>query len=60
MVRITSALLTLASIAAFASAQQCTGNGSMCPNGQDGVSSTYLQCNSGTQQYVSMNCEAGQ
>ncbi|KAJ2903345.1 hypothetical protein GGI21_004442 [Coemansia aciculifera] len=60
MVRIASALFTLASIATIASAQQCTGNGSCCPNGQDGVSSTYLQCNSWSGQYVSMNCAAGQ
>ncbi|KAJ2001992.1 hypothetical protein GGI02_002998 [Coemansia sp. RSA 2322] len=60
MVRITSALLTLASVAAFASAQQCSGNGSMCPNNQDGVSNTYLQCNSWSHTYQNAYCPTGQ
>ncbi|KAJ1848697.1 hypothetical protein LPJ70_000892 [Coemansia sp. RSA 2708] len=47
-------------MAALSSAQQCTGNASMCPGNQDGVSSTYLQCNSQSGQYVSQNCAAGQ
>ncbi|KAJ2396609.1 hypothetical protein GGI23_003849 [Coemansia sp. RSA 2559] len=60
MVRITAALLALAPLASLVVGQQCTGNGSMCPNNQDGVSSTYLQCNSWTKEYVTMNCAAGQ
>ncbi|KAJ2520233.1 hypothetical protein GGI11_002341 [Coemansia sp. RSA 2049] len=60
MVRIAAALFALAPLAAVASAAQCTGNGSMCPNNQDGVSSTYLQCNSWSQEYVPMNCASGQ
>ncbi|KAJ2001993.1 hypothetical protein H4R26_003836 [Coemansia thaxteri] len=60
MVRITSALFTLASLTAFASAQQCSGNGSICPNNKDGVSNTYLQCNSWSHQYQSANCPTGQ
>ncbi|KAI8324879.1 hypothetical protein GQ54DRAFT_295870 [Martensiomyces pterosporus] len=46
-------LLVLARFASVASAQECTGNTAMCPNNQDGVSSTYLQCNSWSQQYES-------
>ncbi|KAJ2703784.1 hypothetical protein H4218_000023 [Coemansia sp. IMI 209128] len=57
MVRIAAALIALVSAAA---AQQCSGNGSICPNNQDGVSPTYLQCNSWSGQYVTMNCAAGQ
>ncbi|KAJ2467675.1 hypothetical protein GGI03_001428 [Coemansia sp. RSA 2337] len=39
---------------------QCSGNDSICPNNQDGVSSTYLQCNSWSQQYMSVDCPTGQ
>ncbi|KAI8324888.1 hypothetical protein GQ54DRAFT_255719 [Martensiomyces pterosporus] len=60
MARFTTALLLLASLASVATAQTCTGNGSMCPNNQDGVSPTYLQCDSSSGQYVTMNCESGQ
>ncbi|KAJ1648003.1 hypothetical protein LPJ64_000688 [Coemansia asiatica] len=60
MVRIIATLLAFAPIFAMANQQGCTGNTSMCPNSQDGVSSTYLQCNSWTQQYVTMSCPSGQ
>ncbi|KAJ2708052.1 hypothetical protein FB645_000161 [Coemansia sp. IMI 203386] len=60
MVRIVAALLAFAPIFAMANQQGCSGNSSMCPNSQDGVSSTYLQCNSWTQQYVNMACPSGQ
>ncbi|KAJ2782657.1 hypothetical protein H4R18_002135 [Coemansia javaensis] len=59
MVRITAFAAAAAAIAAVASGQQCTGNTSKCP-GADGVSPTYLQCNSWNGQYVSMNCPSGQ
>ncbi|KAJ2613603.1 hypothetical protein H4S08_002109 [Coemansia sp. RSA 1365] len=60
MVRIAALLSVLAPLAAIASAEQCTGNASKCPNGQDGVSSTYLQCNNWSQQYETANCPGGQ
>ncbi|KAJ1961393.1 hypothetical protein GGI12_003275, partial [Dipsacomyces acuminosporus] len=31
----------------------------MCPNNQDGVSSTYLQCDSWAQKYVQASCGTG-
>ncbi|KAJ2163167.1 hypothetical protein GGF46_000096 [Coemansia sp. RSA 552] len=34
--------------------------GSKCPNNQDGVSPTYLQCNSWSHTLVSQNCPTGQ
>ncbi|KAJ2550176.1 hypothetical protein EV175_004165 [Coemansia sp. RSA 1933] len=42
------------------SAPQCTGNTSMCPNNEDGVSSTYLQCNSWSQTYETVSCPTDQ
>ncbi|KAJ2723636.1 hypothetical protein GGI07_002518 [Coemansia sp. Benny D115] len=61
MVRITSALfLVAAPLFALVSGESCTGNGSKCPNNQDGVSSTYLQCNSWSHQYDTMACPSGQ
>ncbi|KAJ2808500.1 hypothetical protein H4R20_000864 [Coemansia guatemalensis] len=41
-------------------AQQCADNTSQCPNGQDGVSRTFLQCDSWSHQFVQQNCPAGQ
>ncbi|KAJ1668387.1 hypothetical protein IW140_000215 [Coemansia sp. RSA 1813] len=41
-------------------APQCTGNTAICPNNEDGVSSTYLQCNSWSQTYETANCPADQ
>ncbi|KAJ1760757.1 hypothetical protein LPJ77_000013 [Coemansia sp. RSA 2523] len=55
-----SSVFAIASLAAFASAQQCSGNTAICPNNQDGTSSTYLQCDSWAQQYVSVDCPSGQ
>ncbi|KAJ1965747.1 hypothetical protein GGI12_000539 [Dipsacomyces acuminosporus] len=60
MARIAALLLVAAPLIALANGQACTGNGSMCPNNQDGVSPTYLQCNSWSGQYVSQSCPAGQ
>ncbi|KAJ2451542.1 hypothetical protein EV183_003527 [Coemansia sp. RSA 2336] len=57
----TTAILAIAAAAPLvANAQQCTGNTAMCPNGQDGTSPTYLQCNSWSQQYETVNCPQGQ
>ncbi|KAJ2613604.1 hypothetical protein H4S08_002110 [Coemansia sp. RSA 1365] len=41
-------------------AQQCTDNSSRCPNGQDGISRTFQQCDSWSHQFVQQNCPAGQ
>ncbi|KAJ2396327.1 hypothetical protein GGI05_001176 [Coemansia sp. RSA 2603] len=60
MVRIAAALLILAPIFAMANQQGCNGNGSVCPGNQDGVSSTYLQCDANSHQYVTMACPSGQ
>ncbi|KAJ1806893.1 hypothetical protein LPJ56_000282 [Coemansia sp. RSA 2599] len=59
MLRLSTAIFALIAASAV-SAQQCTGNSAMCPNSQDGVSSTYLQCDSWSKQYVSVNCPGGQ
>ncbi|KAJ2554241.1 hypothetical protein EV175_002656 [Coemansia sp. RSA 1933] len=42
------------------SAPQCTGNTAICPNNEDGVSSTYLQCNSWSQTYGTVSCPTDQ
>ncbi|KAJ2718294.1 hypothetical protein GGI07_005812 [Coemansia sp. Benny D115] len=55
-----SAIVSFFALAALASGQQCTGNTAICPNSQDGVSSTYLQCDSWAKQYVTVNCPTGQ
>ncbi|KAJ2852655.1 hypothetical protein IWW36_000012 [Coemansia brasiliensis] len=60
MAKYTAAILALAALSNLAAGQQCTGNASMCPNNQDGVSSTYLQCDSWSHKYVSQNCPTGQ
>ncbi|KAJ2163168.1 hypothetical protein GGF46_000097 [Coemansia sp. RSA 552] len=60
MVSIASILLLVAPLAAVANAQQCSGNTSMCPGGQDGEWPTYLQCNSQSGQYELQNCASGQ
>ncbi|KAI9501808.1 hypothetical protein GGI25_000304 [Coemansia spiralis] len=39
---------------------ECTGNTAICPNNEDGVSSTYLQCDSWAQKYISVNCPTDQ
>ncbi|KAJ1844347.1 poly(U)-specific 3'-to-5' RNA exonuclease [Coemansia sp. RSA 2703] len=44
----------------ISSAQECSGNAAICPNNQDGVSSTYLQCDSWAGTYITVNCPAGQ
>ncbi|KAJ2163173.1 hypothetical protein GGF46_000102 [Coemansia sp. RSA 552] len=50
----------LAAFALSAHAQQCTGNSAICPNNQDGVSPSYLQCDSWSQTYISVDCPSGQ
>ncbi|KAJ2681708.1 hypothetical protein H4R19_007283 [Coemansia spiralis] len=55
-----SALAALAALAGIAASQNCTGNTAMCPGHVDGVSQTYLQCNSWSRQYQSASCPAGQ
>ncbi|KAJ1955499.1 hypothetical protein GGI12_005545 [Dipsacomyces acuminosporus] len=61
MARIASLLfLVAAPLAALTSAQTCSDNTSICPNNQDGVSPTFLQCDSSSGKYVSMNCPTGQ
>ncbi|ORX73782.1 hypothetical protein DL89DRAFT_263798 [Linderina pennispora] len=44
----------------MASAADCSGNQSMCPNGVDGVSSTYLQCDSWSGTWQTQSCVTGQ
>lgn len=56
---ISNTLFSLAVLASMVSAQQCSGNTAMCPDNKDGVSPTFLQCNSWSHQYVSQNCPAG-
>ncbi|KAJ1644038.1 hypothetical protein LPJ64_004236 [Coemansia asiatica] len=41
-------------------AQECSGNAAICPNNQDGVSQTYLQCDSWAGKYVTASCPADQ
>ncbi|KAJ1736278.1 hypothetical protein LPJ61_000062 [Coemansia biformis] len=60
MVAFAPALVALAALASIAAGQQCTGNTSKCPNGIDGVSQTYLQCNSWTRQFQPASCPTGQ
>ncbi|KAJ2865321.1 hypothetical protein GGI22_001528 [Coemansia erecta] len=43
-----------------AAVPQCTGNTAMCPNNENGVSPTYLQCNSWSQTYETVNCPTDQ
>ncbi|KAJ2613510.1 hypothetical protein H4S08_002171 [Coemansia sp. RSA 1365] len=52
--------LAIGALASFVSAQQCQGNIAICPNNQDGVSSTYLQCDSWAQTFLSVDCPTGQ
>ncbi|KAJ1798343.1 hypothetical protein LPJ59_002565 [Coemansia sp. RSA 2399] len=59
MVTFAPAILALVSISSIVAAEQCNGNVSKCPNNIDGVSPTYLQCNSWTHQYDSASCPAG-
>ncbi|KAJ1938418.1 hypothetical protein EC988_007598 [Linderina pennispora] len=59
MARLSFATLLLLA-APLANAAQCTGNQSMCPNGTDGVSSTYLQCDSWSGTWQTQSCAAGQ
>ncbi|KAJ2049013.1 hypothetical protein GGI01_001637 [Coemansia sp. RSA 376] len=60
MLSFTPTLVALLSIGSLALGQTCTGNGSICPGGQDGVSPTYLQCDSWSHRFVSMPCATGQ
>ncbi|KAJ1835737.1 hypothetical protein LPJ63_000870 [Coemansia sp. RSA 2711] len=53
-------ILALAAFSSIAVGQQCADNTSQCPGNQDGVSSTYLQCDSWTHKFVSQSCPAGQ
>ncbi|KAJ2749823.1 hypothetical protein H4S06_004525 [Coemansia sp. BCRC 34490] len=46
--------------ASSVAAPQCTGNTAICPNNEDGVSSSYLQCNSWSQTYETVNCPTDQ
>ncbi|KAJ2554240.1 hypothetical protein EV175_002655 [Coemansia sp. RSA 1933] len=39
---------------------KCNGNTAMCPNNDDGVYSTYMQCNSWSHTYETINCPTGQ
>ncbi|KAJ1859302.1 hypothetical protein GGH12_002307 [Coemansia sp. RSA 1822] len=59
MVAFAPALFALVALANIAVGQQCDGNVSMCPGNTDGVSQSYLQCNSWSHQYVSQNCPTG-
>ncbi|KAJ1946559.1 hypothetical protein GGF37_001091 [Kickxella alabastrina] len=57
MLRLTAVIFTLI---AAATANQCSGNAAICPNNQDGVSSSYLQCDNWAKQYITTPCPAGQ
>ncbi|KAJ1861206.1 hypothetical protein LPJ57_006558 [Coemansia sp. RSA 486] len=60
MTRLGTAIIALAWYVVTADAQDCSGNAAICPNGQDGVSQTYLQCDSWAGKYVSASCPDGQ
>ncbi|KAJ2764460.1 hypothetical protein IWQ56_004475 [Coemansia nantahalensis] len=60
MIATTPLLAALGALSSIAAAQQCSGHTAKCPGGTDGVSQTYLQCDSWSHQYVSTSCPAGQ
>ncbi|KAJ1902397.1 hypothetical protein LPJ66_000008 [Kickxella alabastrina] len=53
MLRLTTVIFTLI---AAATANQCSGNAAICPNNQDGVSSSYLQCDNWAKKYITTPC----
>ncbi|KAJ1725527.1 hypothetical protein LPJ53_000342 [Coemansia erecta] len=60
MFRLSTVVFALIAAASAVSAQQCSGNTAICPNHQDGVSSTYLQCDSWAKKYITVACPSGQ
>ncbi|KAJ2723631.1 hypothetical protein GGI07_002513 [Coemansia sp. Benny D115] len=60
MVRLGRFTILLWGVMAVVEGQACQGNVAICPDNKDGVSSTYLQCDSWAEKYITVNCPTGQ